>query len=156
MFVSAPETSSRISFSKSRVRSEDALRTSRFEHDFRNLHRVFLRNVHEEVNVVPAKTKFAKLETISFEFSECCSARIDVRLFQKAIVSKFGHEHHRDPVVARVRTIKSVISRFTTQVLHKSSPERHQRRREAPRALRFIVTSSQRKSLPASHLRVLR
>ena len=52
--------------------------------------------------MVAGEAEGAELEAVRFEFAKRCSARVDMRLLEKAIVSTFCHEHHRDPIVARV------------------------------------------------------
>ena len=51
-----------------------------------------------------SKTYCSELEAKRFEFPKSSCARIDVRLFAETVVAIFGHEHHCDPVVARVAT----------------------------------------------------
>ena len=102
MFVSAPEASARITLPESRMRSENALRTVRLEHNFSILHRIFLLNIDEKMHVISTKSELSYLKALRFKFSKSGCASINVRLLQKAFVPIFRCEHHHYPIVPRV------------------------------------------------------
>ena len=102
MLVSAPEAATLVALAESRVVLEHALCRAGLEHDLRHQHRVFLGYLDLEVYVIAGESYCSELESAGFQFSKCIGACIDMRLFQKAIESVFGHKHKVYPVISCV------------------------------------------------------
>ncbi len=102
MFVSAPETAAWIQFPEARMALKYLFCTMGFEHDFRILDGIPLRNVDLKMDMNSSKTKLAELESKWFEFTKPFGAGVDVRLFPETIVSILGVEFHGYPVVSCV------------------------------------------------------
>ena len=102
VFVSAPESASRVALVKSGVRLEHLLGTVGFEHGLSGLDGVFFRDVDREVHVTSAKAEVEEFKPEAFEISERLGTGVDMGLFLEAVVVAFGLEHHGDPVVSCV------------------------------------------------------
>ena len=102
MLVSAPEMPARIPFTEARVLLKHASRAARFEHGFGDLDAVSLRNINLKMDMITAEAKRPELEAERFELPKRRGARVDVRLFPKAVIPALRRKHHRHPVIARV------------------------------------------------------
>ena len=102
MLISAPESTTGVSFSKSRVCFKHPFRAIWLQHNLCNLYRVLFRDVYRDVYVASAEAEVAELKPESFEIPECLGAGVDMGLLLEAVVVAFGFEHHGHPVVSCV------------------------------------------------------
>src|SRR3989338_8340432 len=119
VLVSAPEMPARIPFTEARVLLKHASRAARFEHGFGDLDAVSLRNINLKMDMIPAEAKRPELEAERFELPKRRCARVDVRLFPKAVVPTLRRKHHRHPVISRVaRRATETFKAHATQKVH--------------------------------------
>ena len=102
VFVSAPETTARVTLPESRMCFEHLPRAVRFKHGLSGLDGVLFRDIYWEMHVTSAKTKVAEFKPESFKIPERLGAGVDMRLFFETVVVAFGFKHHRDPIVSCV------------------------------------------------------
>jgi len=99
VFVAAPETATRVSFPKPGMYFKHHFRTIRLQHALCFFYRIFLWDVHWEVNMTSSESKITKFKSKPFEISKCLGASIDMRLLLKTVVITFGFKHHGHPIV---------------------------------------------------------
>ena len=102
VFVSAPETSTWVSFAESRVSFKHLFCTIGLKHDFSDLNGILFRSIYWEMHVTSAKTKIAEFKSKPFKIPESLSAGIDMRLFFETVVVAFCFKHHGHPIISCV------------------------------------------------------
>lgn len=100
MFMTTPETTTWISFSKTRMFFEHSFSISRFKHNLYGFNCIVSWYVYLDiVNMVPSETKLAELKAKTLQVMERLGASVDVTLFSEVWISIVCGKHHGDPVI---------------------------------------------------------
>ena len=102
VFISTPETTSRVSLTKARMFLKHPAGRPGLQHYLRIKNGVLLRNIDLKMDMGPSKSECSELEAERFEFPKSKSASVNMRLLTKTVKPAFRHKHQSNPIIPRV------------------------------------------------------